>query len=164
MAFTLPCVALRKLILTLAVRIKADRPWPEKPARYEIGGFRIWVDRTPQQAFKRVVITTPEAGPMRVTLVDANPAKVRDAHRKVMVYFRWAPGPERVGQVRLCSGREPELVWFPPGDQAEPAGRAKTRAGLDHPNPVVRAARRKTINEAALTEEICYLLRCGALL
>lgn len=165
MAVTLPCFNLRQLILALAARVKADdRPWPEKPARYDIAGFRVWADRTPQQGFKRVVITDPAAGPLRVVLVDANPEKVKDAQRKVMVYLRWAPGPERKGQVRLYSGREPELVWFPPEDQAKPTGRVKVAAGAGHPNPVVRAARRKTLSEAALTEEICYLLRCGALM
>lgn len=103
-------IALEALIIKLAARIKSRRPWPEKPAVYRVGEFRLYVDATKQKGFRRVIITTPRA-PIRVTLVDANPEKVHRAERKVMVYLKEGVAPERVGQVRFGTGRA-VLVWF----------------------------------------------------
>jgi hypothetical protein len=118
--------ALETLVIKLAARIKSQQPWPEQPAVYTVGSFRLYVDTTKEKGFRRVIVTTPEAPALRVTLVDANLEKVRGAERKVMVYLKEGAAPERVGQVRFGVAR-PVLVMFQ--EKPKDAGAAQTIEG-----------------------------------
>lgn len=114
---------LEKSIITLARRIKNPAPWPEKPATYDWQGFRVWVGYTPKGRFRRVAITPPGGGQWTVNLVDANPEKVKDAAKKVMVYLT-VNSPEHsvvhyVGQVRLGDGSA-QLAWLGTKDKTAP--------------------------------------------
>lgn len=111
---TVDVAVLEQLIVKLAARIKSPKAWPEQPVRCVMAGFRVYADLTPEKGLRRVIVTTPQAPALRVTLVDANPKKVVMASRKVMVYLKEGTTPERVGQVRFTGPQAPRpiLVWF----------------------------------------------------
>lgn len=103
---------LQKIIVACAARIKdPSYPWPEERTLYQANGYRYCLDMTPEKRLRRVVITSQVWPSLRITLIDANPEKVKSAAVKVMVYYKVGPGPERVGQVRF-GGPRPELVMF----------------------------------------------------
>lgn len=106
---------LEAVIVRLAARIKQGGDWPTEPVIAEWKGFRLWAGTTPKQGFRRVAITPPGKAPWSIVLVDANPQKVRNAHRKVMVYLTIGLR-QVIGQVDF-SGRRPLLRWF--GDRKE---------------------------------------------
>lgn len=107
--------ALEAVIVRLAARIKQKGDWPVEPTIAEWKGFRLWAGVTPRQGFRRVVITPSGKASWAVTLIDANPAKVRQAEHKVMVYLTIGLR-QVIGQVDF-SGRRPLLRWF--GDRKE---------------------------------------------
>lgn len=108
-------VLLEKVIIRLAARIKDPKSWPEKSMTFDWKGFKVWAGYTPKGRFRRVAITPPKGSDWTVNLIDANPQKVREADKKVMVYLTLALPGRKVqhytGQVRL-EGDGGRLVWF----------------------------------------------------
>lgn len=127
--------SLERLVLRLAARIKSPKAWPKQPVVHDMAGFRVWVGFTPERGFRRVAVTHPKDQSWSLVMVDANPEKVRNADRKVMVYLsvvtpdQSRPVRCRVGQVRL-GGVCPILVWFNQ-DRPHCAGAVSAGASVD---------------------------------
>jgi len=109
---------LRALVFELAEKILNKEPWPMFK-KEERGEFVITYSRTPAKKYRQAVIKI-KGGDHLTRLLQSNPAKVRNARNKVMVYWenissgRGGAGgapPVKKGQVRRYKDKL-ELVWF----------------------------------------------------